>query len=1357
MATMKNLFTYPSNGSEPIKFINPTYVAGTINATDIVSGDKCVIKTVGTTDYTTVGSSNNNVGQSFTASGTPTGSGTVYLADTGLHGRFKDLKDNNLFNWPISYGGNTSPQLLLENSSKFVNYFDSLTGANAELNMRTFYDNPLVVATKKLIDSETITAANVDTTSALVTVSGAHEFENGMKVTISGMNGTWADIDNADYFASDVSNASNGTLKLKVGSSSGPYVRFYDLKNASISSSNLLDPFTLTFSSHPFNNGDLVDLSNFNNDYTIHNGQSYYVQNKTSTTLQLSTDSGGSNLLGFNQTGTLAVPSLQYRWGTTGDTSAKWIVDLTGFQTTTGNNNQTITFTNTGQNKKLGPAGGTYNLIPTGISDNLFYISTDATIGNSKTLQNILNEDIVGAPTLAGTGTSLGIYGRPDHMESTDTFMPIIGLKSLGSNSNRLGFTGPGFLNTGSMQTFRADFSILGQKIIDANKVYYVFGYDLFTDHGLTNKVDLSNFGFTRVKHIDKENFDLTKFRLPVTLDGSSTDILRTNGYYGMVTYSGNAFNSGYYMAVNADGSLDDFYGDGVHSRQTVTTLSGAYQSNSILRGDAFNGNIPTPGTHESGSFSFLLDSDGTNFLDGWKIYAYTSDGSGGYNKSPFATWIEGKTTKELNQPLICATITGGSGSDIDQRFLFVHQFVYTGDISFGGGTVPNGYYEVFQYTDTGTGGAGSDVPNSPYYNTVGLNGWNFQDDTVFSAGYYSTPDYTVESVALDITDNVWFDQTPTTDVPSGKTVLLVPKFLKHTFGQHKNGTWDTNAGNSNAVGPVLSGAPSGTTLNPVFQKIKPGVIVNYNGTDYLAIRNREAVAGQFHYYNSSTSSWTNDGASGDFESIWLYALTDKATTWTPSSATAYPGDVGARFHPAYPFTQDGNETLQSSWDFSSKYENHWTEHLPTSLSETTFADKHATVDTGTYLNISNHIGFAPFHYQYDNTMSVTVANATSAATTGDLVENFTPADAGQIARTTLTAATTGSIAPATSEPYRYEIDTVTMYLPGTQKYTFQNTSNVTTAGGQVKTTEYWGAGDGSVSTYSSTGETAAQFTVATDSSGYLTGVTLTEEVDAEGRYADGDDIALIIESKADTYAPRATTTAESEDVFDTQDYWVDPTFNTNKEWPRTVTPASAKIIQNHPSTTNISQDGTKFTRSAGFTKWQLEVTYPPMTPQQFAEFQGVANAVQGQNLPFMFINRNSDGNPIIFDANYTNTGSDTTLELVKKNAVGDSVVRIGGFDSNQTKAFNRGEIVIFASNNNGSYNVVVHDADANEYGETRVRLAYPLTVAQNSGSQLFKNPFSVAVTLGEDNFEYQISTDNYYYLTVKFDLDEFN
>lgn len=51
-----------------------------VNATSLVANKAYVIKTVGTTDYTTVGAADNNVGTYFVATGPATGSGTVTVA-----------------------------------------------------------------------------------------------------------------------------------------------------------------------------------------------------------------------------------------------------------------------------------------------------------------------------------------------------------------------------------------------------------------------------------------------------------------------------------------------------------------------------------------------------------------------------------------------------------------------------------------------------------------------------------------------------------------------------------------------------------------------------------------------------------------------------------------------------------------------------------------------------------------------------------------------------------------------------------------------------------------------------------------------------------------------------------------------------------------------------------------------------------------------------------------------------------------------------------------------------------------------------------------------------------------------------
>ena len=330
-----------------------------------------------------------------------------------------------------------------------------------------------------------------------------------------------------------------------------------------------------------------------------------------------------------------------------------------------------------------------------------------------------------------------------------------------------------------------------------------------------------------------------------------------------------------------------------------------------------------------------------------------------------------------------------------------------------------------------------------------------------------------------------------------------------------------------------------------------------------------------------------------------------------------------------------------------------------------------------------------------------------------------------------------------------------TMIHHGNQKYQYQDASNAT-ANGAVFTGKYYKsntAGDTMTSA-----ETPDGSILTINSSGYLTGVSFSGVAYTNnngGIWDDADEIHINIGAQPDVFVARTLTTAELEDVFDTQDYWASGAYNQNKEWPRNVTPTSAKIIQNHPSTTNISQNGTKFVRSAGFTKWQLELTYPPMTAEDFSEFQAVANAVQGQNIPFIFINRNQHNNPIIFDMGYTNTNNVTTLKQVIKPSVGDSLHTVGGFYSDQTKAFNKGEVVIFKNSNNASYHVIVAEVDANIYGEAKVRLAYPTNSVDSSGIDMFKNPFNILCTLAEDSFEYQISTEGYYYLTCKLDFDE--
>jgi len=336
----------------------------------------------------------------------------------------------------------------------------------------------------------------------------------------------------------------------------------------------------------------------------------------------------------------------------------------------------------------------------------------------------------------------------------------------------------------------------------------------------------------------------------------------------------------------------------------------------------------------------------------------------------------------------------------------------------------------------------------------------------------------------------------------------------------------------------------------------------------------------------------------------------------------------------------------------------------------------------------------------------------------------------------------------------KWFIGSATPIIQGNKVYSYLDAAGAT-AYGAILTNKYWEAGDTTVSTMTSDEQGSIQCTV--NGSGYLTGFTnfgAKNNING-GIWDNNNDIMIEIDAVADLYSPRALTTAESEDVFDTQDYWVDPSFNLLKNWPTVVTPSSAKITVNQPSTVNITQSGRKFVRNSGITKWQLEVNYPAMTRYEFEEYQAVAQAVQGQNIPFYFILRNDDDEHILMSNNYTNTPGAIALVTDNTTTSGSSIVQISGFDSETTQALNKGEVIIMSGSRNGTVHTVVHDVDSNIYGEAKFRLAYPITSTLTPGKLAQKNPYHVVVTLSEDAFEYQVSTEDYYFLTVTFDLDE--
>ncbi len=342
---------------------------------------------------------------------------------------------------------------------------------------------------------------------------------------------------------------------------------------------------------------------------------------------------------------------------------------------------------------------------------------------------------------------------------------------------------------------------------------------------------------------------------------------------------------------------------------------------------------------------------------------------------------------------------------------------------------------------------------------------------------------------------------------------------------------------------------------------------------------------------------------------------------------------------------------------------------------------------------------------------------------------------------TTPVDSTTGNI--ALTGTHNHKADNPNIYFPGNQTYK-KRTGASTYVNGATVSDDYYDIDSAVTSDF--TDGTKPSLTVSQATEGYISGISLG----STGRITTGQKM-LKIDTLPDTYTPPTPTLAEQEDIWDTDDEWATDGYNAAKEWPDHVTPRSAVINYNAPTIVNNSQSGIKYTRSVGHTKWRLEVEYPPMSADDFQKFHAIAQAAHGQSTPFYFNLRNKDGTSILWK-DFSGTSAAPRI----KDAItsGDTTLLVEGFNSNEANAFQRGEVFIDGANENGFLHTSLSGTDANIYGEAKIRTPWPFRTSVPAGEKVYKDPWYAVVTLGSDNFEYQVDVNNYYYVSVAFDLD---
>jgi hypothetical protein len=335
-------------------------------------------------------------------------------------------------------------------------------------------------------------------------------------------------------------------------------------------------------------------------------------------------------------------------------------------------------------------------------------------------------------------------------------------------------------------------------------------------------------------------------------------------------------------------------------------------------------------------------------------------------------------------------------------------------------------------------------------------------------------------------------------------------------------------------------------------------------------------------------------------------------------------------------------------------------------------------------------------------------------------------------------------------ETTSFEVASANILNPGNKTFFKQTGASTFTAGARYAG-HYYKAGD----TSSTSGNTSSESmpddsTITVNSSGFITGFSFTDSV-FRGTFANNEAHYFPIIAAADTYSAPAVSTAAQEDVFDLDTEWDTNAFSTLKTWPDTVLPSSIQMKYNQPNQTTLSQNGVKYVRNLGFTKWQMEVTYPPMTESQFRLYHSAAQKAKGQFVPFQFDIIKSNNT---FFLDYHDANTTTNVRLKDDSTASNNVVLLEGFANNET--INEGEIMIMGSNINGNIHTITNSGLSNIYGEFKARLAYPIGTAMTASQTAFLKPEHFVVTLGEDGFEYAKDTNGFYYVKLKLDLDQY-
>jgi len=1252
----------------------------------------------------------------------------------GFQKRIKELKDGTYLAWQ---GATPSGSVddIMSDLSKFNNapWLENEGGNNS---INAFWKTPLTAGSVELIENNITSATATDGVDSLIEFSGDHGLYDQQKMTLSNFNNSWSGLNGDSLY---VDKQDSDTIKLCTDSDLTLPIQFYDLENCDVDAATATNPaiFQKPIADHDLTGGTLVRATNFDGSFAQFNGNNFYVRQVGPNGFKLSYDNVGTDLIEFpTAQDNVSIASVNVVEGPNPDQSFPnsydpveghlqlklentQIENPDGTQVTFDPNNSTvfgIQGANTGMSTQLSVYTASNNVyLQNTNTTNLYELTTDEAGNNKLGINDIGGINICEAipVTLQLVNDKYSfIYTISNHLSSlSDLDGEYLQYHSY---------------STSSLASFNsvAASGTYGRYVLDytgANDQYHInYNTDEFNpDSGrVTLDYDILNAKKVRYSQpTDKEFFfhNLSDTNGSVITDSSfilddSTiaDVSEINTKIHIMTpvrASSLIDNvpTGFQFIDSRTATYDyDTVIDATHNSTTPVISKTLYPGDFTTRetlSDTLTNNVPWEFSNTNTlGFNIITKSNDTqnpSAQDQWVSYIHSQ-----YDNGPQS--VVGKVF----------VANCGDGADYNnfthtsQRYMVITRvFELDGDDAVG--------FMLYKANADGSLTTAARLGTSAPYTNETWSGSTNQRFKTFMTNMYNLED----------------DQT------GSSTVTIQRDDIENI---------------------VVSGGHSGTRYDlgtshsltwTAGQKVTVRV---YRTSDDLLMRTTKHATRLADDDPYVTGSF--DPSVTHPRYMWLYNLEFAPETYqTTPSLTGFGNNAQGSTQGFADYTQGTYYfTIELHNDFFWQRDDAIYWYSPP-------ADNKLFVSDGINQALtSNKIYGIPYGTANTDvtTADITAPNWTDA-TQGTLIEVYTPPTANIIPLTDLSNATTGTLTIATDQTNRYRLDSTRMYMPGNLTYMQRTGASTYVNNAQTSDARYQIAGQDPVSTdYGHWPDT----TVSTNGSGYVTGISFDTEF--PGAFPSENDILMEIEQVPDTYTPPAQSVASQQDNWDLDDAWLTTAYvggSGKKEWPDNVTPSSASITLNSPTIVNKSQNGIKYSRKSGFTKWTLEVEYPPMTKEDFQVFHGVAQAAQGQAVPFLFKLNNKDGVNILWKDWFKNNDG-TILPLFKEDMSAVTTTALfEGFASDTTQAFARGEVIgLDGANDNGDLHTVLTDVDSNAYGEAKIRLTYPVKGANSRGDQARKRPNSCVVTLNSDDFTYSVDHMGYYLVSVAFELDNY-